>query len=238
MLLRLEDLFDRFSFFAQQADARHHHVALLTLFELAEIAQRTDLRNELLKEIDRQRQTLAALRGNPQIDPKALEAILAELDAGHQNLLNLQGKTGQHLAENEWLASIRSRAVVPGGTSRFDLPSYYAWQQAPLARRQQDIGKWFAPFLPLHDAMRLILRLLRESGQSSKRVAAGGTFQQPLAGRTFLLLRVAVEDAAMIPEISANKHLLMIRFTAQQDGELRPKAVDADVAFRLTFCNF
>lgn len=46
-LLRLEDLFERFAFFVAQEDAREHHVALTTLFEIAEVTGRADLKSDL-----------------------------------------------------------------------------------------------------------------------------------------------------------------------------------------------
>ena len=54
-LLRLEDLFERFTFFLTQEDPREHHAALTTLFEIAEVAGRTDLKADLMKELERQR---------------------------------------------------------------------------------------------------------------------------------------------------------------------------------------
>ena len=39
-----------------------------------------------------------------------------------------------------------------------------------------------------------------------------------------------------IPEISANKYLLWIRFTLQ-DGDLRPRPFEGNVAFDLGLCN-
>ena len=51
------------------------------------------------------------------------------------------------------------------------------------------------------------------------------------------LLRLTVtRDSPCVPEISANKYALNIRFLAP-DLEQRPKQVDADVKFELTFCN-
>ena len=52
-LLRLEDLFERFTFFLTQEDPREHHVALTTLFEIAEVAGRADLKSDLMKELER-----------------------------------------------------------------------------------------------------------------------------------------------------------------------------------------
>lgn len=236
-LLRIEDLFERFAFFLAQEDAREHHVALTTLFEIAEVTGRADLKSDLMKELERQRQTLTPFRGNPGIEQDALEAVLGEIETTLANLTQMQGKTGQHLIDNEWLTSIRSRAVIPGGTCKFDLPSYYAWQQWPAEQRRQDIMKWVMPLLPLRDATTIVLRLARESGQAAKVMAVQGSYQQMLSGRTYQLMQVRVApELHVIPEASANKYMLWVRFT-MQDGDVRPRAVDVDVPFQLTLCN-
>jgi cell division protein ZapD len=50
------------------------------------------------------------------------------------------------------------------------------------------------------------------------------------------MLQVRVRaDAEAIPEISANRYMLWIRFTAP-DGDLKPRPVDRDVAFDLALC--
>lgn len=236
-LLRIEDLFERFAFFLAQEDEREHHVALTTLFEIAEVTGRADLKSDLMKELERQRQTLTPFRGNPGIEQDALEAVLGEIETTLANLTQMQGKTGQHLIDNEWLTSIRSRAVIPGGTCKFDLPSYYAWQQWPAEQRRQDIMKWVMPLLPLRDATTIVLRLARESGQAAKVMAVQGSYQQMLSGRTYQLMQVRVApELHVIPEASANKYMLWVRFT-MQDGDVRPRAVDVDVPFQLTLCN-
>lgn len=236
-LLRLEDLFERFTFFLTQEDPREHQVALTTLFEIAEVAGRTDLKADLMKELERQRQTLAPFRGNPGIEQDALEAVLGEIEQTLAGLAQMQGKTGQHLADNEWLASIRSRTIIPGGTCKFDLPSYFAWQQLPAEHRRQDIVKWVMPMLALRDAATIVLRLARESGQASKVMAMQGSYQQMLSGRTYQLMQVRVSpEVRVIPEASANKYMLWVRFTVQ-DGDLRPRPVDVDVPFHLTLCS-
>jgi cell division protein ZapD len=238
-LLRLEDLFERFTFFLTQEDAREHHVALTTLFEISEVAGRADLKSDLMKELERQRQTLAPFRGNPGIEQNALEAVLGEIEQTLAGLTQMQGKTGQHLADNEWLASIRSRAIIPGGTCEFDLPAYFAWQHRPAEDRQADILKWARPLTSLRMGTSIVLRLLRESGQSGKVIATGGSYQQMLSGRSYQLMQVYLDDSllAFIPEMSANKYMLWVRFT-QQDGDMRPRSVDADIPFLLKLCNF
>ena len=89
----------------------------------------------------------------------------------------------------------------------------------------------------IRDAATIVLRLARESGQASKVMAMQGSYQQMLSGRTYQLMQVRVpSDTRLIPEASANKYMLWVRFTVQ-DGDLRPRAVDVDVPFQLTLCS-
>ncbi|MDP3842877.1 MAG: cell division protein ZapD [Oxalobacteraceae bacterium] len=237
-LLRLEDLYEKFTFFLHQEHALQHHVALCTIFEMLEVAGRADLKSDLLQELERQKHTLLGFKSNPNVEARRLDEILLELDRISTTLMAAQGKTGQNVRENEWLMSIRGRTIIPGGACEFDLPSYYAWQQRPAQQRFDDISKWFSPLLPLFEALSLVLRLLRESGSTSKIIAQSGTYQQMLQGKIYQMLRLEIdEELGCIPEISANKYMLWIRFTCQ-DGNMKPKAFEGDVPFELTLCNF
>lgn len=236
-LLRLEDLFVHFTFFLGREDAKDHHVALITLFEIVDVVGRVDLKTDLIKELERQRQTLTLLRGAADIEQQVLETVLGNIEQTLANLMHMYGKTGQYLLDNEWLSTIRNRAFIPGGTCRFDLPSYYAWQQLPAVQRHQDIVRWSAPLQPLYDATAIVLRLARESGHTTRVLATQGNYQQMLAGRTYQLMQIRIApDPLLIPEASANRHMLWVRFTAQ-DGDQKPRAVDTDVPFQLTLCS-
>ncbi len=236
-LLRLEDLFDRLEFFARRDHALDHHVALTTLFDVADITARADLKSDLLQELDRQRQTLTGFRSVPGVSLDALERVLAQIDAAWNGLNAATGKTGQHLRDNEWLMSIRSRTIIAGGACEFDLPSYYAWQNRPADERRRDIAGWTAPFGPFIDSLGIVLKLLRESAQRSMLTASNGSFQQPLGGKTYQMVQVRLDpQTGAIPEISANKYLLWIRFTTQ-GGDLRPRAFEGNVDFELALCN-
>lgn len=236
-LLRLEDLFTRFDHFAEQPGSLEHHVALTTLFEILEVASRADLKSDLLQELERQRQTLIAFRDNPNVSAEALEHVLSDIDGASQQLSSATGKTGQHLRDNEWLMSIRSRAIIAGGTCEFDLPSYHAWLNRSSEARLKDIAGWSQPFRALRDALRIVLRLLRESAQRAMVTTHQGSFQQTLGGKVFQMLQIRVDgESGAIPEISANKYMLWIRFTTQ-GGDLRPRPYEGNVEFELALCN-
>ena len=236
-LLRLEDLFERIDYFVGKTNGEEHHVALLLIFEILEVASRADLKSDLLQELERQKKVLEALRDNPDISEEALENVLWQIDQSSSRLFQASGKVGQEIRENEWLMSIKQRTAIPGGVCEFDLPSYHFWLQQETDLRRHDLQQWLAPFLPTRDAICIVLRLLRESGKTSAQVAQQGVYQQMMAGRMAQMLRIGLAgDHACVPEISANKYALNIRFTTQE-GMQRPKASERDVEFELTFCN-
>jgi cell division protein ZapD len=236
-LLRLEDLFEKTAHFVRHEGASEHHVALITLFEILEVASRADLKFDLVQELERQRQVLLSFRANPDVSEQALSGALYEIEQASAALLAMVGKIGHYLRENEWLMSIKSRAAIPGGVCEFDLPSYHYWLHRDPAQRQQDLSGWLNPMLPIRDGLAIVLRLLRASGRPESHVAPHGAFQLMLAGRTAAqMVRLRLKRGEpYIPEISANKYALNIRYTTP-DGDLRPRHSEADVSFELTFC--
>ncbi len=235
-LLRLEDLHERYSFFLHQGHALQHHVALTTIFEMLEVAGRSDLKSDLLQELERQKQILAGYQSHPNIQRNVLDDVLREIDKVSSALVNTHGKTGQSIRENEWLMSVRGRIIIPGGASEFDLPSYYAWQHRSPDERARDIAEWFSPMQSLINAVGLVLRLLRASGIQFKIIAHSGSYQQMLQGKVHQMLRLRIDSRiGAIPEASANKYMLWIRFT-KQDGSLKPKPFEEDIPCELTLC--
>jgi len=235
--LRLQQLFKRLGQLMPRSEALDHHFALTTLFEIMEVASRPELKADILKDLERQKQLYNAYRGNPAISEQALDGLIGQLDAQFAALNQINGKIGQSLTDNDFLMALRSRVVIPGGTCEFDLPAYHAWQHRPAAERIADLGAWSAAFGPLAQAIQLLLQMLRESGSSQKVMANGGQLQQNLPqGRTFQLLRLKIDPLLGItPEISCNRLLVVIRMMRQQsDGKLT--SVSDDVPFEMALC--
>jgi cell division protein ZapD len=237
-LLRLEDLFARSRHFIARTDPLDHHVALLTLFEILEVSSRADLKSDLLQELERQKQVLLSFRNNPEISEEALASVLRDIEQAAAALFSMTGKIGQYIRENDWLMSIKQRTGIPGGACEFDLPSYHFWLHRPAEDRIGQLAAWTGPLFPLRDGSAIILRILRESGKPQRLTAPLGTFQQMLGGKTAQMLRVRLDPAAnCVPEISANKYVLNVRFLTQASEDPKPRAADWDVGFELTFCN-
>jgi cell division protein ZapD len=236
-MLRLEDLFERVAFFLSRLESPEHHAALVTLFEVVDVTGRADLKSDLLQELERQKQVMFSFRNNPEIDQQVLGGVVRDIEQAHAGLYNLVGKIGHHLRENEWLMSIKQRTGIPGGACEFDLPSYHHWLNRDAEARLADLKAWLAPLLPIRDGAALVLKLLRESGKPARLTAQQGTFQQMLGGRTAQMVRIRLPRAAdCVPEISANRYALNVRFVTA-GAELRPRTVERDIDFELTFCN-
>jgi cell division protein ZapD len=237
-LMRLEDLYRRALFFTAEATPADHHAALTALFEIVDVAGRADLKADILQELERQRQLLAPLRHNPAIEATALNDLLAEIDVAAGKLLAQTGKVGQQIRDNEWLMAIKQRTGIPGGACEFDLPAYHHWLNVEAVARQRDLQTWLAPLLPIFAGLSIILRLLRDNGKTSSHTAYRGVFQLMLTtAKIAQLLRLSLaRDLPCVPEISANKYALNIRFVGVA-GMDRGSVYDGDVEFDLMFCN-
>ena len=238
IFLRLEDLYIKVQHHAAGVDEFSHHCALIAMFQILDMVDRSELKTDLLQELDRQKLVMDGLRGNPAIAEEILNEVIGEIEKVSSSLRAMSGRIGQPLRENEWLMGVKQRAVIPGGACEFDVPSYHYWLGLPAETRQSSIRSWLAPLLPLYDAIRIILHILRGSGTATPCTATQGAYQQMLGGaKPAQMLRVTLtDDATCFPEVSANKYAINIRFNCL-DGTQRPRPYEMDLTFELTLCN-
>lgn len=235
--LRIEHLFNRFHSESERKDNSPwpHHLALFSLFEIMECAGRAELKLDILQELERQKQLLSDSRfqnESPVITKERLQEVA-------ENLQGVQQKFGQHLRENDWLMAIKQRMMVPGGTSPFDLSSYYFWQQLPCEHRLQDLQRWIATLLPTREAIRVLLDILRANTRTVDCVAQKGNYQRNSLAQNIhmLTIEVGIEHKAL-PEVSANKYITHIRFLEASQEYARGKQLIHDVPFQLIMCSF
>ena len=236
-LLRLEDVWRRWTHFLEGKHRDDHHAALITLFELADIAGRTDLKLDLMQELDRQRSALLSLPAE-EVDTECVAALVERVERTRSALLNMVGRVDHYLRGNEWLMALRARAHIPGGLCAFDAPAYHFGLEQPPERRAQELERWVAPLQPIRNGIELVLSLLRGNAERHEAVAARGAYQRELKGACCLLARVQVDPALrVIPSMSANKYLINLRFGPPR-SDLRPSTqpLELDVPFVLELC--
>ncbi len=234
--LRAEHLLNRFDALFRRDEAIDHHFALITLFEIIEVGGRSDLKSEMLKELERYKMQLNAYRDNPSVAQGTLSALLTEIDEAFQLMSQQSSRLGQGLAETEWVGALRNRTSIPGGTCSFDLPAYHAWQQRGPDARRAELLKWAKPLEPLNACTSLLLRLLRDNGVTQRVMATKGQYQQNLPQGRYQLMRLMVSsDPNLVPEVSGNRMMAWVRFQKlNPQGQLEP--CQDDVPFDVELC--
>ncbi len=238
--LRVDQLVQRFDHNIKGESIWDTHYALATLLEVADLAARGDLKSELMKELKRQIKNLEGLSHVPGVDRPNLQRIIAR----HREHINfLHGLTGQpsdRVKNNEFSNSVKQRLFIPGGTCEFDLPAYHYWLLQPVAERHTVLNTWIEPFKHIHQTVKLILELIRESVLPTKSVAVKGFYQQTFQADQpypYQLVRISLpSDSPYFPEFSAGKHRFAVRFLVQPNIELRATQTHEDIEFELACC--
>lgn len=237
--LRIEHLFDQLQHFLRQQDAPASRVAIMQLLDIATITARADIKNEILKELERHLDILGRLANQPGVDPAALEQILSNLDDAVDDIQSISHPVGQHAREDEFLKAIARRSSLPGGTCSFDLPYFQCWLNQAPELRQAHFAHWLHDLVPAVKAIRLMLSLIRNSASGRPMVAEEGFFQESLNPESpSQMLRISLDAALLVvPEISGHKNRFSIRFMSAQPPE-QPVPCSDDIPFKLTCCVF
>jgi cell division protein ZapD len=237
--LRLEHLFAKSRYFLNQEDPWATRVAIEALLDVVSVTSRADVKNELVKELDRNAATLTRVARQPGVDPNALGRVMSELERAQSGLVRLTGSIGQAAREDEFLKGIAQRNSIPAGACSFDLPNFHFWLIQPMDERERRFAAWMQDIEPVETAIRLILSLMRDSARPRRLIAEAGFFQEALNVQApAQLVRVTLDgERAVFPEISGHKSRFSIRFLSAATGS-RPAQSREDVDFTLTCCVF
>ncbi len=229
----------RFHYFLALKGGWSGYSALLAVLELTALLERGDLKQELLKELERQHSALKILATHEGVDTAKLELLLSKQKNASNRVLKLDGKLGEHLKRIDFLLSIKQRTSIPGGSCDFDLPELRFWLNQSHDQRESDLRRWAAPYLEIETVIALILGSIRDSASPKRVIAENGFFQQPLdPQQSNQLLRISIPaDLVIYPEISAGKHRYSVRFLNPLPIDSVPSQVKEDVPFMLARCS-
>lgn len=235
--LRLEYLFAQVNYYFNKQSHWDVHSTLATIIEIVNTIDRPDIKSKLTNALHLHLSALSELQASVKVNKDKLQNILNQLNQSISVLHNTQGKLGQCLRDNEFLASIRQRMNIPGGTSNFAIPAYYLWLHQPLEQQQKTLRTWFNTFQPLQSIINLLLQLTRESASPILQTAHQGFYQEMLATNiNYQMIRIIIPKRNNIyPEISIGRHRLSIYFFSL-DITNRTTQVNNNVEFKLVHC--
>ena len=229
--LRVEALLNQLDVAAQFSDDMQHLIFYRSLFDLLEIFEQIQLKSELAKDIEKQRLTYRSWLNVEGVDQDMLQNILNEVDAVHSDLMGAE-RFGQSLKEDRFISAIRQRFNLPGGSCCFDLPALHHWLHLPLENKKADASQWLSTLRPLAEALKLWLKLTRETGHFRAIQANSGFYQSDADEANILRLEIPMHFG-VYPMISGHKNRFAIKFIEFESGQ----ASVANVEFKLAVCS-
>lgn len=237
-LLRLEFLFNQAAHHLQGRSAWDSRATMTCILEILAIFGNTNLKSEVLQELERHAANLKRLEQNPDIDHALLASLMAEIEQKTDGMYRIDGQIAGQLNNSEFLLSIRQRSAIPGGTCDFDLPAFHYWLQQPATERTRDLAHWLGNFDAIGQAIQLVLELTRDSTPFRVVHAAGGVYQRALdPNLPGQLVRIALpRDVPYFAELSGGRHRFTARFLEFSTADERARQTSRDVEFELACC--
>ena len=234
-LLRFHYLLKELTHFCHDKSDYGSKHALMVFFELMHLMERADIRQEILKDLDKL--LLMHKNNSDQIATHDVEAI----QKCFTSLESIKGKFTDTMHDIPFISSIKARFQIPGGTMKFDLPILQVWLDRPFSERCTLLDMILQHFHPLAEGIKIILYYMTKNQNSQSVIANAGFFQISLDPKQkFQLMLIEYQQSSneiYYPEISGNRHLMTIRFVTPSITEPKSKVVQQNIPFELTFCN-
>ncbi|CAB0151003.1 Cell division protein ZapD [Pseudidiomarina piscicola] len=217
----------------QSVDATNYSRYFDALFAILELCERSDVRTDVQKDLDRRRAQLQVWAQHPDVNQQQVTALAERVQHAIQSIQPLT-RIGSHLKQDRLLSVTRQRFGMPGGTCNFDVPQLHFWLHQAQQKRDQDCQRWWHEFEILFNGLELELELLRGQAHFQWVVAEGGLLQESTEPLSLLRIRVP-EAIPAYPVISGHKQRFSIRFLscAPQQGKA---SFENDVEFELALC--
>ncbi len=239
-MMRLDLLFDQLTYFSKTKNVWDNTNAINVINDILAFTNRTDIKSEVIKELERQQNIVQSLLSQPAVNEKKSIRLLEEIKLLTNELHAINGSIGQNLQQNIILNTAKQKSILPGSSGNFDSPLYLQWISQPSNQRSEQLIEWSSTFEPLNNAIKLALKTIRNSGDNTELIAENGFYQDNLElSKPYQLIRVAIPDTAeYFPEISAGKHRFSIRFLSAKNYYSNPEQVSDDIPFILCNCCF
>lgn len=236
--LRLEHLFKITNHHIKGNSEWDSRAAITNLLSIVELLGRSDIKSDLVKELERHASTLNSLANNPNVDLQRLENILGNINSVLESIRKPAYQPGQSMKQDELISSIKQRITIPGGSCNFDLPNYHHWLHKAEEDRTKDLEYWYDDLKLINDGLKLSLNMIRNSANPTRERAPAGFYQKPMESNlSCQLIRIVLPiESSYYPEISGGKHRFTVRFMEQQNTGTRPVQAQEDIEFELHCC--
>ena len=209
---------------------------VMRMLELYTLISRAELKNELIKEIEKRTLRLNRLKNFPEIDELALKETIASLQTALKELKAIPtdsySKPLPHLVD-----SVKQRQSVPGGQFEFDIPGYQYWLNLGTNHCKAQVMNVLSGLAPVTKSVSLLLDLIRNSATATTETATNGVFQLNASNDSELIIVQPIGDEQVFPEISGGRHRVFIRFLEFKGINDKTSQTTRNIKFQLKTCH-
>jgi cell division protein ZapD len=231
--IKIEFLLNKIYYFKGKDDKSENYIALLALCELYEILSRSDIKSELIREIETQNSYFQLIKEMPQADSSKLNSVLEKQNILLKLIYSNEVNYLDHLGRD-----ILFKTILKNCFTQLQPASIDFWLSRDILIRETQIDLWLEPLIFIKRSIDFILEVVRKSGRFEDRMAEKGFFIEKLdPKKNVLLVRVTLtSDLYYYPQISVGKQRLTIMFMTKDDkNNLVP--YQEDLSFILTTCS-
>ena len=235
--MRIEFLYSRLKYFSSNLDDNWQtRTVIHTLLEIYSILSRTDVRREVLADLDRYIMQMQRFQSAPDADNNMVNDVLEDLDSIKDQVVDIGTDYLLKLREDEFIASLLHRHTLPGGKAEFDMPKYKFFLESDKKNVVVQINRWIDVMRPICEGIDKLMWIIRESNEPIATVAVEGQYNHQIERRTQIsLVRIITKEVNVYPEISGGRHLIAVRFFNQnRDGEYLQ--FEDNVEFKISLC--
>lgn len=226
--IRLEQLFSKTQSATLSSQKYSEFNTFERIFELMQTASRTDLKVDLMQEVERK-----IIDIKKQRRTKINDQLLIKLRKIKINLEKAKIHPGFFFGNDKLLQEIKTRSDSPFGITSIDFPEFHYWLQNQSSQSKKEyINKKLQPYYPIKEAISILLTILRTNSKASNVTAETGVYQRKLDPvlKIDLITIIAKKSLKSFPSISSNKYAISIHF----NNAKTQAQIDKDINFKIS----
>lgn len=234
--LRIDRIFRFLSVYRDDRSEYGMRNMLSKILELHTLLSRSEMKNELIKELEKKMKRLASMANIRNVDTKILNETIHKLNSALSGLKTINSEA--YTRPLPYLVDvIKQREIIAGGQFEFDIPAYKCWLVTDPDRCHRQASALMDDYEPVIQAVVMYLDLLRQSATASRKTASEGFLQIEDSEGCELLIIDIDKQQMLFPEISGGKHRVFIRFLELNNLDTKPLQTSSSVDFSLRCCS-
>ena len=214
--LRIEEIFKKMQAQISVKKDFSDYSCFNIYFNIMATASRTDLKVELIHEIEKQK-----IKITSKIKTKKNIAISNEMKKIRSQLEKSKVLTGFNFGGDKFLHELKTRSDSPSGIVITDFPDLQFWlENTSLADRKKYFNDKLKPFYPIKIAVTYLMNQLRSTIETEALVASHGDIQyklDPLLKNDLAIISLP-KTLKSFPNISSNKYAVNVHFDKYQSS--------------------